>query len=349
MTTELELDGTENFFYDGTEPEGEGFNDHGEDEPDPEIITEDPALDDAPDTKEQLNETEIINKILKSKGIDPEGVQFLNDAGEIEKISFKDLTDEEKINILSGKQEQESKQNLNKDEEELIGYLRKNKLTLDDFFSLYKEEILKDAPQERKYSVDELSDDELFLKNLRTIYPDLTEEEQLEELEAQKVNSELFLKKIKAIRDSAKSSEEAAETEKIKAKELADAKDLEDFQNDVLGSASKITEIGVLGLDKEDAQAAIDVIFVQDKEGNTKLSDALNNPDTLFKIAWFIAKGEESINFIADYYKKEIAKSRKAVADASKANEAGGVKVVKTTNKNRSQSGTSIDDLNIWD
>jgi hypothetical protein len=41
----------------------------------------------------------------------------------------------------------------------------------------------------------------------------------------------------------------------------------------------------------------------RDQSGNNYLFEALQDPETLTKAAWFILNGEEALNEISDYFK----------------------------------------------
>ena len=44
----------------------------------------------------------------------------------------------------------------------------------------------------------------------------------------------------------------------------------------------------------------------QDESGKNYLYEALQDPETLTKAAWFILNGEEAFNSITDYFKNQI-------------------------------------------
>jgi hypothetical protein len=44
----------------------------------------------------------------------------------------------------------------------------------------------------------------------------------------------------------------------------------------------------------------------RDEAGNNYLWQALQDPDTLVKAAWFILNGDEALNNISDYFIKKI-------------------------------------------
>jgi len=72
-----------------------------------------------------------VSDFLKSRGIDDsDKINFENDNGEIETRSWKDLSKEEKINILNTPLQQNEVTNDFSDEElQLINLIRENNLT----------------------------------------------------------------------------------------------------------------------------------------------------------------------------------------------------------------------------
>lgn len=84
------------------------------------------------------------------------------------------------------------------------------------------------------------------------------------------------------------------------------------FANSIEASVSNFTELagGKLDMDQDDMQELYDFITGFDAAGNSYFGKALNDPDTLVRMAWFALNGEETIREIEDYYNKEITKAR---------------------------------------
>ena len=97
------------------------------------------------------------------------------------------------------------------DEIETINFLRQNNTTLKDLVA-YREQLAVDNAkkelEDQNFIVNNATDDQLFLADLKSKYPNLTDEELMEELEDAKYNEEIFNKKVQALREQYKQIEE---------------------------------------------------------------------------------------------------------------------------------------------
>ena len=187
-----------------------------------------PANPEGEETPVELNAYE---QFLKARGIrDGRTIIYEDeDTGETSEVDFTTLTTEEQLSILN----ELTDPGLSEDEINTIEFLRKNNATMQDVIDYYSEKAVKEyieksgnAPAQ-VYSVDQYSDDELYLADLRSRYTDMTDEELMSELESAKYNEELFKKKVDIIRNNFK----AAEENEKKELESAQQKQREEYQN----------------------------------------------------------------------------------------------------------------------
>ena len=88
-------------------------------------------------------------------------------------------------------------------------------------------------------------------------------------------------------------------------------------------------------------------ILGQDAAGVSNLGKALNDPETLVKVAWFALKGADAIDSITDYFKNEITRVRESYYQKG-LEDAGGKKSkprVVNTKQQEQKKYVSIDDL----
>ena len=155
------------------------------------------------ESEEQKNdETEqtdnALNAFLKTKGIvDPTKIQFENENGEIEDVDFNSLSREEQLTILN----ELTSPDLSDHELEVINYLRQNRVNFNeviDYFANQKlEAYLNEHPEsvhQKNYSIDDYTDDELYIADLKSKYPSFSDEELLSKLNTAKYNEDLFQK-----------------------------------------------------------------------------------------------------------------------------------------------------------
>lgn len=137
---------------------------------------------------------------LETKGInDSERIKFENEDGSIEERSWKDLTEEEKLNIL-GTQQDTSDTDLDDSEIDLINRLRLSNMSVDDYLNsiryqganAYARAQAANEKEDYVYTVDDLTDEELYVLDLQARVNDITDEELQEALERAKSNEDLF-------------------------------------------------------------------------------------------------------------------------------------------------------------
>ena len=66
-----------------------------------------------------------------------------------------------------------------------------------------------------------------------------------------------------------------------------------------------------VSLDDDDKEEIADFILGRDQAGNSYLGKALNDPDTLTRMAWFALRGADALDNIQEYFSKQITEVRK--------------------------------------
>ena len=105
-----------------------------------------------------------------------------------------------------------------------------------------------------------------------------------------------------------------------------------------------------LSLSVDDKNELASFILDTDATGVRHISKALNDPQTLVKMAWYALKGEEAIRQISNYYKKQISdvskyNYNKGYEDARSGKAANTSKsIVRRSTKNQKRPLT-IDDI----
>jgi len=72
----------------------------------------------------------------------------------------------------------------------------------------------------------------------------------------------------------------------------------------VVDAINEFTSIGNFDLNFEDSdkEELAEFMLSKDQTGKNYLFEALQDPETLTKAAWFILNGEEAFNTISDYF-----------------------------------------------
>lgn len=313
--------------------------------------------------KEDLDDEDLITSILKSRNIDPEAVNIEDESGNINTVKFSDLSKEEQLDILNAQDIQDnnedSEYDLDDDEIDLINAIRNANLSPKEYLNNYRDQILREAyQQDASNTVDNLTDDELFLADLRSKVPDITDDEATQALEIEKTNEDLFNKKMNAMRDSYKQLEaQQLEQSQNEAKQQ-EAERYAEFENQIVNAiqdASNGIDLGnsmSLAWTTDDMNEIASFILDEDATGQRYLAKALSNPQTLVEMAWFALKGKEALSQISDYYKAQITEAsktnyNKGYEDAQKGNKKNEVKTVvrKPSRSSNTKRELSIEDL----
>lgn len=332
--------------YDDDVIENNNIDLDGQQEEDYEQVTE--------EVTQQEEEKDIVKELLKLQGIeDPSSINFENEDGSIEKLNWSDLTLEEQLNILNTK-DSKPVENINPefgdDFLSLAQELRDNNMSVDDFVNYIKNQGAQEyqTSLQPNYEVDNISDDELFKIDLKNRIPDITIEQLEGALEQAKTNEELYQKQVNGIRDEYKQfeDEQNAQNEAISAEEQQQR--YNEFANTIAQSIDSLESINGIDveLEDEDKMELAHFILGQDAAGVSNLGKALNDPETLVKVAWFALKGADAIDSITEYFKNEITKVRessyqKGLEDADKKKSPR----VAITKDKEQKKYVSIDDL----
>lgn len=275
------------------------------------------------ESKEETEETEVsddpIIAFLQSKGVkDPSKIPFINEKGETEDVDFNTLTAEEKLEILN----ELSDPGLSDDEINTINYLRQNRMSLNEIINYFSnkavEDYLNENPDKRHqktYSIDEYTDDDLYLVDLHNRFPDFSDEELLAELNSAKENSETFSKKVEAIRTSYKKMEDEYNQEQ----QNREAQQAEDLRNNLLDVSRNFNEIQLdytddqsdsLVVEEADKQKIISYLMDTDSEGKSAFVRDLENPAALFELGWLRTQGADALANMSQYWKGQLAEAR---------------------------------------
>ena len=302
--------------YESLEPEKPWMGD--ENQPQPADGTKpEPAA-----AQEPVQEDDIIISMLKQIGIsDPSKIKFENDEGEIEEVSWDSLSAEEKMNILTP-ESPDPNFGLEDPEINFINLLRDAGITPEEYINYQREQAIEEYRQalegNPQYEVERLTDEDLYALDLQSRVPDMTDEEVAIALEHEKANPELFEKKMQGIRAEYKALEDERRQNEELLEQQQKQEQFEAFQSDVLDAIESLDEVGgvKLTLDEDDMAEVANFILSLDSAGVSYLGKALDDPQTLARMAWFALKGDEAFATITDYYDKEIAKEKRSAYEA---------------------------------
>ena len=314
-------------------------------EPVQEEPIEEPLVPTQETTEESSKEPDYsdnsIYLFLQERGIkDPSKLRITNEDDTEEEIDFNSLSTEEQLEVLK----QVTDPGLTQDEINTINYLRQNNASFEQVIDYWAqkrlEEYLNQHPEDvrqKTYEIDDYSNDDLYLIDLKRRYPDLTDEELAAELDAAKENEELFNKKADILRNAFKAEEDQAEAARVQQEQ----QQVEDLRNNLMNAASRFNEVQLdytddksdsLVIDEEDKQQMMSYILDQDSEGKSQLIKDLEDPDRLIEIAWFSTQGPKVLSELSKYWKgllaNERAENKKLQAKLDKASKVNNSTVV---------------------
>lgn len=278
-----------------------------------------PSPEPTPDNNQGGQEEEgldVLTALLNQKGIsDPSKIKFADDEGNIQERSWDDLTAEEQFNILSTPQTN-SETDLDESEIELINNLRLRGISPEEYENMLIQQGMEQASQSQEpvYEIDSIPDDELFVLDLQTRSEDMTEDDLANALEQAKANPELYRKQISGIREEYRKLEQEEIQQRQTLDEAEKAEEMRQFQDNILGNIDNLTSIGDLNIElsDEDKNELAEFILGRDGAGVSYLGKALNDGETLTKMAWFALHGEEMLDNIQDYFADQITKARES-------------------------------------
>ena len=310
--------------------------------PKPLDPTDDPILndyvngstgeDDTPDSSEDENNKshdsgDFLHNFLKEKGIeDPSKLQWEDENGEITDVDFDSLSDEDKLNVLNSL----SDPGLSQHEIDVVNYLRQNGVTFNQVIDYFSKKAVDDyiaqnpdSVPTKTYTIDDYTDEELYLADLKSKYPDFTDEELTSKLNSAKSNEELFKKEVNALRTEYK-NEEDAQVEAQKQKEQQDYDNLVSNLQNILGNFNEVVldstdpESDVLEIEDSDKEQVLAYLLNQDTDGKSQLVKDLENPATLIELAWLRTQGRALIDNSTRYWKDLLKQERKEKAKLEK-------------------------------
>ena len=296
------------------------FNEYSEDniipEVEDEIFSAEQNNSDLSNIEDELfgesktENSELINNLLAQRGItDASKIQIEDEDGNIQELDFNSLPIEEQLEIL-----QQETPELDDSEIETINYLRENGVGIQELIEYHRNQAIQEYLQSQQidYTVDNLSDEELYKLDIASRYEDLSEEELEIELQKELNNPDLFKKKVDKLREVYKQEEIAEQTELAKQAELEEEQNYQVLIDSMVEVAQETNELFDLELEDEDKEEVLQFLLNKDINGQSEFVKLLNDPKALFQLAWFATKGQEAFSTIHDYYKKEIDLARKA-------------------------------------
>lgn len=279
----------------------------------PEVIEEDSLFKDTIEEELIFEEVKtnpsIIDDLLKAKGITDSKVIIVDENNVEQEVDFYSLSKEDQLEILNYKEESEKVTSLEQEEQDLIQYLRENNLTLEEYLDQYKDSLVAElgASSEVSYDIDAYDDEELYLLDLKTKF-DLTDEELAIELEKALQDKELFTKKVTKLRADYKQLEDNYKEEQQNEINTQREVQYHQFVDTMVDVAVKTPDLYGIELEDEEKNTVLSALLELDENGTSAFYKALNDPNNLYKAAWFLTYGQQAFDAIKNAYETEISR-----------------------------------------
>lgn len=304
-------------------------------------------------------EPTLVERLLQDKGItDTSKIKFANEDNSIEERDWNSLSAEEQYNILSEQPsipQQNISDQLSDEELSLLNYMRQNNLTPSEYINLSIQQGVQNYINNQpgpSYQVDDMTDEDLYMADLKLRTPDITDEELLSALDTAKSNEQLFAKQVAGLRQEYKELEDSNREEEQAISQEQAQEQYNQFAETIYDSIESLNTLGDIDIELDDNDKAdlAEYILGYDQAGVNHLQKALSDPRNLTAAAWFLLKGQETIDGLIQYFTKEISEVRKnSFIKGQESREGSPTVVVKQPEQRRSSFTqgpiNSIDDL----
>ena len=259
---------------------------------------------------EEEDEGDFIARFLRQRGIlDKTKIKFEDDEGYVSETDWDTLSDAEKFNLITSSESQPER-DLEDTEIQLINAIRQSGMTPMEYLQYVQQDGINRymSNSQPNYTVDQYSDDELFVMDLLNRTKDITDEEAVQALEQAKANEALYAKQVEAIRNEYRGLEQDSINQAQQEQANYAQQQYANFSRSVADSISNFTDFyGCdLDLDQQAMNELYDLITGYDAAGNSHFSKVLNNPEVLVRLAYVALHGRDMIDDINTYWQSEI-------------------------------------------
>lgn len=257
------------------------------------------------ETEQEVDTEDPITAFLDERGHKGGNIKIEDEDGVVQEVNFNDLTSQEKYDLLNNLASVEN--DLTPDELNFLNYIRQNKLSVNDYLANYEKEL---TTPDFEYNIDNYSDDELFVLDLREKY-DLTDDEIIAQLELEKNSPTVYKKKVDSLRKEYRELEEQYNLTLEEQRQLDIQESREVEINKVVNVAKMIDNFHGIELDIDDKNETLSYLFDIDEKGVSNFAKDLDDPKKLYEIAWYSKYGKQAFDLLKETYEKEIIALRK--------------------------------------
>lgn len=279
----------------------------------------DNIFDTDPDHRIPTDNNDILNDLLKIRGIEDGKIKIIGEDNQEEEINFHDLTKEEQLEILNY-QDQVENHDLDNSEIDLLNSIRSSGKTVEQFLEDYKQEIINSLGTQEQgvnYEIDAYDDQELYMLDLKNKF-DLTDEELVKELEKELQDPDLFKRKTDKLRSEYKQLEDQYNEAQKQEFESKQQEQYNSFVTQMSDTASKNKHFHGIDVEDNETQEVLSHLLQLDQNGTSEFYKGLNNPEKLYELAWYSKYGKEAFEAITNAYEQEISRLKAEIKPNNK-------------------------------
>lgn len=259
-----------------------------------------------------IQDEDFMSFMFRSRGIDPNNIEFVDPDGTSKSRKFDELPNQEKLDVLFN-DEKDPAYDFTDDEIDMINGWRKNGISPNEYMDMKINDAMKQYEERTSVSgvdMDNFTDDEVFKANFKVENPNSTDEQAEKALYAAKSDADTFELIVDGIRNKyeemSRKKIENASKYKNAVNESADRKMREGFE-------TKLNDEDFLNLDSvsikltDDEKKRISAfVFDKDKNGKSQLDYSLKNPKFLAKMAYYALFADSNFNNFAKQYEERV-------------------------------------------
>lgn len=282
---------------------------------DPNDPSQDPPADPADPTDPEVSG---IEQYLTEHGIAAGMVTIDTEEGEVDK-HFNDLSDDEQFNVLKSLAERGGSKvgaeyGLDEEETKLVNFVREQEGSIEDIVEgMAQQRVDEMIALQQSSSVDftTMSSDAIYTKWLQETNPDATDDEIADELTSAK-EGKFFETNVGRIKSDMIQSQVVASDKQAAEDEIEYQQDLDRDRQSIVHAVEGITNVNGFPITDEDKNFVLSKVLEVGESGDSLfMEEVFSNPEILFKTALTHYMGEDQLNSMETYYKKEITKASK--------------------------------------
>lgn len=254
-------------------------------------------------------EKSFIERYLGDNGIDKSQVTVYDENGEATEVDFDALSEDQKYDILKSLGDR-SDDLLSDDEIAAINYLRQNNMSLSDFAQWQNQLGAQSMQQETvpQNTIDTYNDEEIIAVDMiRRFGDNISNEEIQEEIDRLKENPETFAKRADMLRANYQAEENAYNQMLIEDENQKMEQARGQFMQDYVNVARNMNYIQGVTLEDDDKNELLNFVLTKDDAGHTAFQKAMDDPENVLKMSWYLLHGDEIYDTTVDYFKKLIS------------------------------------------